>query len=207
MIKLKRTAIYLIGFNILILGISFLITSTYGQSAWDGVYVAISKIIHISVGLATFISASGILLVCYILTKDWHVFLSFITSVVQSLLIDFYLVLVKTIIASESTSARIFLFITGIILMSIGISIYIQAKYPTNHVDCLMLSISRRFKLNLRKSKLICDSSAILITLVIARRIALGTFIVLISLSPLVQFISDRISRPIDNFINSSNSL
>ncbi|MBY9077768.1 YczE/YyaS/YitT family protein [Paenibacillus sp. CGMCC 1.18879] len=207
MIKLKRTAIYLIGFNILILGISFLIISTYGQSAWDGVYVAISKIIHISVGLATFICAVGILLVCYILTKDWYVFLSFITSVVQSLLIDFYLVLVKTIIASESISARIFLFTTGIILMSIGCSIYIQAKYPTNHVDCLMLSISRRFKLNLRKSKLICDSSAILITLIIARRIALGTFIVLISLSPLIQFISDRISRPIDNFINSSNSL
>lgn len=206
MIRLKRTAVYLVGFNILILGISFLITSTYGQSAWDGVYVAASRIIHISVGLATFISAAGILLVCYILTKDWHVFLSFITGIVQSLLIDFYLVLVKTMIPSERTSARIFLFTTGIILMSIGISIYIQAKYPTNHVDCLMLSISRRFKLNLRISKLICDSSAVLITLMIARRIALGTFIVLISLSPLVQFISDRISRPIGHFINHSSS-
>ena len=205
MTKLKRMVVYLVGFNILIVGISFLVTSTYGQSAWDGVYLAVSNIALLSVGMATFISAASILAVCYILTKDWHVFLSFVTSVVQSLLIDFYLFLVKTLIPSDSIPTRLFLFTTGIILMAIGISIYIQAKYPTNHVDCLMLSISKRFKLNLRKSKLIGDSSAILITLIIANRIPIGTFIVLVSLSPLVQFISDRISKPISNFINRTN--
>ncbi|MGM0125337.1 hypothetical protein IGI37_002735 [Enterococcus sp. AZ194] len=203
MIYIKRTAIYLIGFNLLIVGISFLITSTYGQSAWDGVYVAFSKKAQIPVGLATILTASLILVVCYLLTNDWHVFLSLITSLIQSLLIDFYLTLVKNSWPSETPIVRIILFITGIVLMSIGISIYIQAKYPTNHVDCLMLSLARRFSLNLRTSKFVGDSIAIVLTLFIARQIALGTFIVLFSLSPLVQLISDRLAKPINQFIYS----
>lgn len=192
---IKRISIYLIGFNLLILGISCLITSTYGQSAWDGVYVATSKLTGLPVGATTFLSASAILTFCYFLTKEKRVFLSLITSLIQSLLIDFYLGLVKTLFPGESPAMKIPLFVVGIFLMGLGISIYIRAKFPTNHVDCLMLSLSKRFQLNLRRAKLLGDSSAIVLTLLITRSITPGTFVVLVSLSPLVQFFSDRLDK------------
>lgn len=204
---LKKSIVYLVGFNILVFGIAMLISSGLGQSAWDGVYVAISRVSGLSVGKATFLTAASIISFSFLLTRDKAVFLSLITSVVQSSVIDIDLKIVRYLMPNDSLQVRILFFAIGLCLMAIGCGTYIQTKFPTNHVDCLMVSISRRFNLNIRTAKWISDSSAIIITLLIAKKVILGTLIVLLFLAPMVQFVSKKVQVPILKFIDNEDGI
>lgn len=197
----KRIAVYLFGFNFVVLGIALLISSSMGQSAWDGVNVGLSKILPINVGQATIISAITLLTISYVLSRQWKVYLSFITSLIQGLLVQMYLGLISNTLGLDNMMTRIILFITGILCMAIGCAIYIQSDFPTNHVDKLMLSIAGKFNLSLRNAKWITDSAAIFLTFILVGKVEYGTFLIIVTLGPLMSFFEARLRIPIRQYI------
>lgn len=198
----KRVLVYLFGFNFVVLGIALLITSGIGQSAWDGVNVGLSKVFPINVGQATIVSSVTLLTISYLLSKNIHVFFSFVTSLIQGVLVQAYLNIVGKFMYLDNIYYQLILFFVGILLMAVGCAIYIQAKLPTNHVDKLMLSIADRFKLNLRTSKWITDSIAIILTFLLVGKVEWGTFLIIVTLGPMIGFFASKFESPIEKFIN-----
>ena len=200
---IKRSIVYFIGFNVMVFGIALLITSGLGQSAWDGVNVGINNVFGLSVGNATILVALILLSISYGLTKNLKVYYSLITSLIQGVLVDYYLHAIHEFIPTRDLFTDYAIFIVGIIMMAMGCSIYIQSNFPTNHVDCLMVAISKTFKKDLRTSKWITDAIAIVATLVMTGSIKLGTFPIMLTLGPLIHSITKVIVTPINRVINS----
>lgn len=203
----RRILIYLLGFNIVVFGIALLVSSHLGQSAWDGVNVGLSHLLSISVGVATIFVALILLSISFILTKDPKVYLSLITSLIQGVFVNIYLNFLSRFSISDVLWTRYLSFSLGLFMMAIGCAIYLQANLPTNHVDRLMLSISKRFHLNLRTSKWITDVLAITLTLILCKSIQLGTFPIMIFLGPMINYFVKKIREPIQRFIYSTNTI
>lgn len=199
----RRIMLYGFGFNILVLGIAMLITSALGQSAWDGVNVGLRQVFGLSVGQATILVAVGLLTISFALTKNPRVYLCLITSFIQGILVDVDLKLVHWLIPTPNIVGSISLYLLGILCMGLGCALYLQAKFPTNHVDCLMTSIATRFNLNLSHAKWITDGSAIILTLVLCRSLALGTIPILFILGPIIHGFTHLTSVPVKRYIEA----
>lgn len=200
MLKRKLVA-YLLGFNILVFGISLLISSTIGQSPWDGVNIGVHQLLGISIGNATFLVACILLVISFILKGDVTVFASLITSLIQSVMIDVYLSIVGKMPLEQFYPLKVVYFIGGMLCMALGCAIYIQTSFPTNHVDCFMVSIASRFKLNLKVSKWIADGLALALSFVLIGSITWGSFIVLLCLGPLIHFMSKQVEIPLKSYL------
>ena len=79
------------------------------------------------------------------------------------------------------------LVLTGILLLGIGISIYLQAKLPSSPMDTFMVAIHRRFGLNLRNSRLLNEAIAITLAMVFHGAVGVGTVIVACTLGFIIH--------------------
>jgi uncharacterized protein len=77
----------------------------------------------------------------------------------------------------------------GILTVGLGVSIYLQAKFPASPMDTLMVAIHTRFGLNLRNSRIISEGFALTLAFLFKGDIGIGTILVTVLLGFVVQYL------------------
>ncbi|WP_102347772.1 YczE/YyaS/YitT family protein [Bacillus sp. Marseille-P3661] len=185
---LQRLFMYLSGIVIIAFSIALIVKVDVGAGAWDALNVGLSQVIGFTVGTWVFII--GFLLIFFNawLMKVKPQYLAMITVVINGLVIDFWLYIVFQNIYIESLYVRVGLFIIGTITLAIGISMYLQAKFPPVPIDNLMIAIQRRTGVNLMIAKTIGEISALVLALIFQGPIGFGTIVITLLLGPIIQF-------------------
>jgi uncharacterized membrane protein YczE len=192
---IKRVLFYLVGLLILSMGVTFTIQSDLGAGPWDALNVGLSSTFGLTVG--SWVIIVGLILIllnAFLLGAKPDVFAVF-TIVIVGGLIDFWMIYVFNMLHPSSLLFKLLVLIIGLIFLSLGIAIYLQAKYPLIPIDRFMLSIQYRLKVNLMVAKTIGELTALILALLFHGPIGIGTILIALSVGPLVQLFFPRIEH------------
>lgn len=187
-LNMKRFSFYVIGLFILTAGVTLTIKSDIGAGAWDALNVGLSHTIGFTVGSWVIIVGIILIIVNAFLMKAWPDFLALITIIVTGVFVDFWLITVFESWQIQDVFVAYAVFAAGMILIALGISIYLQAKFAVIPIDGLMLAIHRKTGLSIRTSKTVGELLALLAAVLFSGPIGIGTIIITFGIGPLVQF-------------------
>ncbi|MFD1738002.1 YitT family protein [Bacillus salitolerans] len=191
----KRLLFYLVGLTILSLGVSFTIKSDLGAGPWDALNVGLSTTFGLTVGSWVIIVGLALIVINAILLKERPDIFAIFTIVIVGGYIDFWLIYVLAKWDPASFVMKLVVLMVGLLFLSLGIAIYLQAKYPLIPIDRFMLAIQARIKVNLMVAKTIGEVTALLLALLFKGPIGIGTIIIALSVGPFVQIFFPRMER------------
>jgi uncharacterized membrane protein YczE len=189
-----RILFYLIGLLFLTLGISLAIKAGLGASAWDALAVGESKTFGLSVGNWIIINSSILLFVNAFLQKKRPDWLAAITFILIGRFLDFWLTVESEHLFDSNMVTRYFQLVLAILSMTLGIAIYLQAKFPLSPIDDLMISLNKRFGVSLGVAKTIGEVFALALAFLLKGPIGIGTVLITFSIGPILQ----RLRGPIE---------
>ncbi|MFF2877707.1 YitT family protein [Gottfriedia sp. NPDC057991] len=190
-----RILFYLIGLLFLTLGISLAIKAGLGASAWDALAVGESKTFGLSVGNWIIINSSVLLFVNAFLQKKRPDWLAAITFILIGRFLDFWLTVESEHLFDSNMVTRYIQLVLAILSMTIGIAIYLQAKFPLSPIDDLMISLNKRFGVGLGVAKTIGEVFALVLAFLLKGPIGIGTVLITFSIGPILQKLRGPIEK------------
>ncbi|MRG87245.1 YczE/YyaS/YitT family protein [Salinibacillus xinjiangensis] len=192
-----RSLCYIIGLLIVTLGISLTIKSDMGVGAWDALHVGLSKLLF-TVGTWVIITGTMLIIINAILLKRKPDVYAFITIFIMGPAIDLWLWLLN--IEPYNLMMKFVIFTIGLLVLSTGVSIYLQAKFAPAPIDNLMIAIHTRFHVKLSVAKTIGEVIALIFALIFKGPIGIGTILVTFLVGPIIQVIYPRVEKIVGQF-------
>jgi uncharacterized protein len=181
-----RLIIFLLGIFILALGVSTVIRANLGVPTWDVLHIGLAKLIKLSIGRC--IQIVGIIMV--LMTAYFEKKRPSIGGILNILLVGFFVnnILDLNLIPSlTGLIQRSTLLLSGIVLMGIGSGMYVASKLGAGPRDGMTLFLSKRFSMSVRLSRTLLEITALTIGWLIGGPVALGTFISVPLIGPVMQ--------------------
>ncbi|MEH7226209.1 membrane protein [Bacillus sp. JJ1566] len=200
----RRIIFFCVGLFILALGISLMIIADIGAGAWDALNVGLSEKIGLTVGNWVIIVGIIVMLVNALLLRERPAFLAIGTIILIGFFIDFWLLVALDEWNLEGLLVKTLVLLGGLVVASLGISIYLQAKFPLSPLDNLMLAISKRFKLKFGVAKTIAETTGLILALLVGGPIGIGTLVVTFGIGPIIQFFFPYFERLMSKGIKAS---
>lgn len=200
---IRRIIFFCVGLFVLALGISLMIIADIGAGAWDALNVGLSESIGLTVGNWVIIVGICVMLLNAFLLKERPAYLSIGTIILIGFFIDFWLLVALVGLDFDSFAVKVLVFLGGIVAASLGIAIYLQAKFPLSPLDNLMLAISKRFKLRFGISKTIGEATGLVLALLFGGPIGIGTLVVTFCIGPIIQFFYPHCERLMEKGLGS----
>ena len=155
---LRSFVIYLLGVQMLALGMVLMVSGDLGVSVGTAVsYVLSCRLTFLSLGVWHYLCHGFVLLLLILILRRVKVFylLSFLTSIFMGYSMDFYrLFLPETI---SFLPLRILVLVLGIIGISLGIALNYASGWPAAPFDTFSKEISAHFRWKIGKVKTIFD--------------------------------------------------
>jgi uncharacterized membrane protein YczE len=192
--RVVRFLFFIVGIFILTLGVSLTIKAGLGAGAWDALSVGESKTFGLTVGKWVIINGIILLFVNAVLQKRGPEWLAIITFTLIGQFIDFWLYIVLGDISFSSLSIRFVILIVGMLLLSLGVASYLQANFPVNPIDNLMISLHKRFGLSIGVAKTIGEVFAFVLAFLLHGSIGVGTVIITLFIGPIIQWLNALLS-------------
>ncbi len=164
-----------------------MIIANIGAGAWDALNVGLSETIGLTVGNWVILVGILLMFVNAFLLKERPAFLAIGTIIVIGFFVDFWLLIALDEWTPSGLMIKILALVGGLVIASLGIAIYLQAKFPLSPIDNLMLAISKRFKLRYGVSKTIAEATGLILALLFGGPIGIGTLVVTFAIGPFVQ--------------------
>ncbi|MEH7378964.1 membrane protein [Bacillus sp. JJ1533] len=199
----RRITFFSLGLFTLALGISLMIIADVGAGAWDALNVGLSETIGLTVGNWVIVVGIIVMFINALLLRARPAFLSIGTIILIGFFIDFWLLIVLAEMPLEGLVVKILTLVVGLVIASLGIAVYLQAKFPLSPLDNLMLAISTRFKLKYGISKTIAEATGLILALIVGGPIGIGTLVVTFGIGPTIQFFFPYCERLMENGLRS----
>ncbi|MFC4319910.1 YczE/YyaS/YitT family protein [Litchfieldia salsa] len=184
---LWRSIFFIIGLFTISLGISLTIKADLGAGAWDALNVGLSNMIGLTVGSWTIIVGILLIFLNAYLLRAKPAYLAMLTITLIGFFIDFWLIYMFDAWDPSGYVIQAIILVVGIIALALGISTYLQARFPLSPIDQLMIAIRERLNVNLMIAKTIGELTALLLAFIFKGPIGIGTIVITFSIGPLIQ--------------------
>ncbi|MCL7746197.1 YczE/YyaS/YitT family protein [Halalkalibacter alkaliphilus] len=185
---LRRIMFFFIGQFILTLGCSLIIKASLGASPWEALAIGQSQLWNLTIGTCAVINGVFVILINSLILKKKPEILSVLTIFLTGSLIDFWLLIGLKNFDPQNLIVQIMVVLTGIMILGMGVSTYLQAKFPANPMDRLMEVIHERFGFSLRIAKLIAESFALTLAFFFDGAMGMATLLVAFTTGYFIQF-------------------
>lgn len=190
-----RFSSFIVGLLLISFGVSLTIKANLGTGAWDALNVGLSKTIGLTVGSWVFIVGLVLIVLNASLLQVRPDLLAIITIFLAGLFIDSWLLIVLNQFFASSLPVQMLTFVTGVFILSIGISLYLQSDFPLIPIDNLMLVIQQRLGVSMGVAKTIGELSALIVAFMFNGPIGFGTLFITFTIGPLVQVFAPVVKR------------
>jgi len=196
-----RGLIHLLGIMMIGLGVTVLLRSTLGAGAWDTVVYNLRAFfrnvlsLDVTLGFVSFMI--NITVLSYIML--YHRKLKFIFVLIPifgvALAIDFWDIIVLGDYSPEGVVIKLVFFVSGILILTLGLATVIVTKYPAMVFDELTLIFMKVFSIkSFFVARMFIELTAILIATILGfisnigfGAVNLGSFILALILGPLIE--------------------
>lgn len=174
-----------IGFAIFALSIAIMIRANLGTSAWAVLEVALSKILHISVGTMTVIMGFLVLSGALILRErlGWGTLANILSIGPWE---DFWLSIIPSVTGNLIIQSGMLL--AAIFLIGLASAIYIGVDAGAGPRDSLMLAVKRTTGVSIRVARGVIEVTVVTIGWLLGGPAGIGTLIYALLVGPSVQW-------------------
>jgi uncharacterized protein len=183
---IHRLFFYVGGLAILTLGASMTIKADLGAGPWDSLNVGLTNLLGLTVGGWSVIIGLLLILLNAVIAKKIPEVSCAITVAISGIFIDAWLLLVFDSYVLVGFYSKIINLSIGILLISLGIATYIQARWPLSPIDDFMIALKDRYKITVGTAKTIGEVLALCFAVLLHGPIGLGTFVVALGLGPFI---------------------
>ncbi|ALC83555.1 MULTISPECIES: YczE/YyaS/YitT family protein [Bacillus] len=202
---LKRAVLYLGGLFVLAFGVVLMIKADVGTAPWDALYVGLAENVGLTAGSWIFIVLGILIVINSIIRKALPNVGGFIPIILLGFYVDLLNLNLLSFIELESLPLRWGLYLAGIVILALGISIYLQARFAPLPNDELMLALSKRFGWKMSTTKTVGEGTAFILAIIFRGPIGIGSIVSVLLLGFLVGMFNNLIESAKSK--NSSTSV
>lgn len=136
-----RFLIFTLGLLVMTLGIVLIIVADLGPSSWDVLHIGLYNSFGLTIGTWSIIVGVAIVILSAILLKSFPPIGTFLNMLLVGIFIDLFL-LIPFLQTPDSTMGKMVMFLSGLLINSYGMGIYISAQLGAGPRDSLMLAIT-----------------------------------------------------------------
>lgn len=184
--------------NILIgLGVSLFKMAGMGNDPFSGLIISASALLHLSFSIFLIMINTVIFLIEITLGRKFIGIGTFVNWFLIGYVIEFFLWFTKLLFTPpESFLGRLPLVILGVLVISLGVSLYQTSDAGIAPYDSLAMIMDERLtKLPYFWCRMICDATSVVLCLLTGGLVGLGTFLSAFCLGPFIHFFNKRISQ------------
>lgn len=185
-----RITVYLLGMFVNFFGVALIINAALGAGFWASFFIGLSDLFGLTVGTWTGIFQFLIIFLNAWLIKQAPEYKAVIPVVLESLILDFWLVIVFSRIdfTTAPYAVQIVMLIAGVIFCGLGVAIYILPEFPRGPMNQLFLAIGKRFNVSLGTGQTIVAVIVTISAYLIGGPVGVGTLANMFFLGPGIQF-------------------
>lgn len=182
-----RSLVFVAGIFTLSFGVSAAINAGLGVPTWDVLHIGLAGKTSWSIGIWVQVIGVGMILMTAYLEKKRPVLGSIVNVLLVGLFIDLLLAS-SLFVASSALTYRAFLLLVGIVLMGFGAGMYVSSKIGPGPREGMTLYLANRFSISISLSRTILEVIALTTGWLLGGPIALGTFVSVLLVGPVMQF-------------------
>lgn len=173
-----------VGFLMFGLAITLMIRGNIGTSAWAVLEVALSKILHVSVGTMTVVDGFIVLIGALAMRErvGWGTLANILSIGPWE---DFWLAIIPSV--TDNLPLQIAMLLIAIALMGLASAIYIGVDAGAGPRDSMMLAIKRTTGVSLRVARACIEVTVVTIGWLLGGPVGIGTLVFALLVGPSVQ--------------------
>ena len=195
---LKRSVMVLLGSFIMGIGIYLTIVGNIGSDPLTMLWIGIAEKLTITVGQANLLVSAVMLVIVFFIDRKELFVGSLLNPLVIALTTDF---LTQFSFSIDSKVMQILIFISGLLVMALGIALYSLAGFGRGAYEALVFSLSNIFKLSIRVVRTSFDILFTLIGFLLGVGISFAPFLAIVFMGILIQFFIQKLLRPTAEFL------
>lgn len=199
----KQMFLVVLGQVILGIGVSFIIFADLGIDAFGVFHSGVANTFNISFGAAMFYESLLALVVIFFVDKKYINFATVVSLFLVGFTADFIGMFLSLLLPdSLNFGVNLLMVLLGSFILAIGLNIYVLADLGVGALDAIAEIITDKSKYEYKVVKMANDILFLIIGFLLGGKVGIATIITAIIMGPVIQFVRERVSQPIKNWIN-----
>lgn len=191
----NRLIMALVGVSIIAFGVGVVQYSALGVDPFTAAVMGLANIFDTRFGVIYPIITTVFILIIFFVEKKLLGIVTFLNMILIGPGADFSLQTMKNFDANPSLSLRILVFIIGLVILGVGVSLCNNSELGTGSYDTLQLMmVDKIANMPFLKARIICDLTCVLIGFLGKATIGAGTLVNALVMGPIVSFFDRHLS-------------
>lgn len=201
---LRQGFLVIIGQIILGLGVGLIVFANLGIDAFGVFHSGVAKTFNISFGTAMFFESFVVLIAIFFIDKKYINFATVVSLFLVGFAADFIQLVMTNIFTTPlSIVASLIFVLIGCVLLGIGLNFYVLANLGVGALDAIAEMTTDKTRFEYQKVKMANDIFFLAVGWLLGGHVGVATIITAVAIGPIVQFIRERVRKPIDIWINA----
>lgn len=188
-VMVKKVIIIVIGSIVAAYGITLALYAGFGGATLAVLWQGISETFHISIGMASFVVAIGmILFVAFYDRSQIHIG-TILYQIVYSVCVDIF---ADCHVYSKYIWINFIIMLLGVILFAVGTGLYASASLGRGSYEAVTFALAEKNKWQVKIVRMVLDVLMVVTGVLLGGRFGLCTIVTVIISGPIIQLVNDK---------------
>lgn len=189
---LGKIVVIIVGSVIAAYGITLALYAGFGGATLAVLWQGISKTTHISIGMASFLVALGMILFVLIYDRPQIHIGTIIYQVVYSGCVDLFANCHRY---SSHMWINFMIMLVGVVLFAVGTGLYASASLGRGSYEAVTFALAEKNKWQVKIVRMILDAIVVVIGVILGGRFGICTIVTVIISGPIIQFVNEKVTQ------------
>ena len=189
---LKKLIIIVIGSIVAAYGITLALYAGFGGATLAVLWQGIAETFHLSIGMASFVVAVGMILFALIYDKSQIHIGTVLYQIVYSTCVD---VFATCHVYSTYRWFNFFIMLLGVILFAVGTGLYASASLGRGSYEAVTFALAEKNNWQVKIVRIALDILVVIIGVLLGGKFGICTIITVIISGPIIQFVNAKVKR------------
>ena len=173
-------------------GITLALYAGFGGATLAVLWQGISKTAHISIGMASFLVALGMILFVLIYDRSQIHIGTIIYQVVYSGCVDLFANCHRY---SSHMWINFMIMLVGVVLFAVGTGLYASASLGRGSYEAVTFALAEKNKWQVKVVRMISDILVVVIGVLLGGRFGICTIVTVLISGPIIQFVNEKVKQ------------
>lgn len=199
----KQMFLVVLGQVILGIGVSFIIFADLGIDAFGVFHSGVANTFNISFGAAMFYESLLALVVIFFVDKKYINFATVVSLFLVGFTADLAGLALNSIMPDNlGFISNLIIVFVGTFILSVGLNFYVLAGLGVGALDAVAEIITDKSRFEYKVVKMGNDLFFLGIGFLLGGKVGIATILTAFTMGPTIQFVRERVSQPIKNWIS-----
>lgn len=189
---LGKIVVIIVGSVIAAYGITLALYAGFGGATLAVLWQGISKTTHISIGMASFLVALGMILFVLIYDRSQIHIGTIIYQVVYSGCVDLFANCHRY---SSHMWINFMIMLVGVVLFAVGTGLYASASLGRGSYEAVTFALAEKNKWQVKIVRMILDAIVVVIGVILGGRFGICTIVTVLISGPIIQFVNEKVTQ------------